>query len=115
MIEEPSINTKTDILDLVISFLAEHEKQMDQMIRRLERTAEAQSRRSQDSAYAPETGHSTEVKPNSFTITINAPNDLKHLKRVTIEWNEDHGAVPNSAFEKKMAAKKFPQTNTRRY
>ena len=37
MTDEPTLRTKTYVLDLVISFMMEHEKQMDQMLERIER------------------------------------------------------------------------------
>jgi hypothetical protein len=40
MTDEPTLRTKTDVLDLVISFMMEHEKQMDQMLERIERVAD---------------------------------------------------------------------------
>ena len=41
MTDEPTLRTKTDVLDLVINILKEHEKNLDRLLERLETLIDA--------------------------------------------------------------------------
>ncbi|MDH5792694.1 MAG: hypothetical protein OEZ44_10975, partial [Candidatus Bathyarchaeota archaeon] len=53
MSDEPTLRTKTDVLDLVIGFIVEHEKRMDEMVARMESMVEKMSRGLQNAGAAP--------------------------------------------------------------
>lgn len=91
MTDEPYLKNKTDVLDLVISFLMEHEKQMDQTTRRLEMIVETLSKRGRGIEYPPTPRYTEETRPDSFTITINNPNSFEELRSLKIEWGPKGG------------------------
>ena len=37
MSDDPDLKTKTDVMDLIINFLREHERNMDEIVERLEK------------------------------------------------------------------------------
>jgi uncharacterized coiled-coil protein SlyX len=83
MSDEPTLRTKTDVLDLVIGFIVEHERRMDQMVERLERVAEKLSRSIQHTnASLPDPS----LQPNHFTLTIDNPDYYEKIKSVSVEW-----------------------------
>ena len=98
MEDEIPVKTKTDVLDLIISFLMDHEKRMDQITRRLETLIDKKSKignnLEQDQAH-----HLTRPQANAFTITITNPVNFKEMKSLTIEWEtkqEDHAYTDRS-------------------
>lgn len=93
---EPSTKTKTDVLDLIISFLMEHEKQMDQMLQRLEGLVETLSKRGDDVERTPTPKHRTGLQPNSFKLTVNNPGSLAEMRSLKIEWGPKTGTIPNA-------------------
>lgn len=111
MAEEPSIRTKMDVLDLIIGFLMEHEKQMDQMVQQLERVMEAQSRRG--TVYAPEAPHQAETRPNSIMLTINTPRIGDHIKSIKIDWESGQPEIINASLERKMRIRSVNRTIVR--
>lgn len=86
MSDEPTLKTKTDVLDLVIGFMVEHEKRMDQMVGRLGRIAERLSRNSNRIYGAHEPKEPPTRQSALFTLTINNPGDYEKLKSIKIEW-----------------------------
>lgn len=96
MTDEPSAKTKTDVLDLIISFLMEHEKQMDQMLRRLERLVEALPKRGDYVECTPTPKSRTGLQPNLFKLTVNNPGSLAEMRSLKIEWGTKTGTIPNA-------------------
>jgi len=86
MTDEPTLRTKTDVLDLVISFMMEHEKQMDQMLERLERLADKLS--TNDVRVDPMSApiEVTEHQADKFTIAIGNPEKYGRMKSIKIDW-----------------------------
>ena len=87
MSDEPPMKTKTDVLDLIIGFLMEHEKQLDSIVERLETLTEKPGNRLQidESQKADAT---TIAQPDSLTLTINNPDGARKIKSVKIELEE---------------------------
>ena len=112
MAEEPSIRTKMDVLDLIIGFLIEHEKQMDQMVQQFERVMEAQSRR-KATVHVPETLHPAETRPNSITLTINVPKMGDHIKSIKIDWESGQPEIIQASLERKMRIRSDTRTIVR--
>ena len=84
MSDEPSQKTKTDVLDLIISYIREHEKRMDEIVERMERLSERAHRgRNRIATETVKTPHS---KTDVFTLTISNPDDYDKIKAVKIEW-----------------------------
>lgn len=95
MTDEPSIKTKTDILDLMISFLVEHEKQMDEMLQRLEGIVEKLSvkgRRIEGGPASPPSGE----RPGSFTVSVTNPGNFEHIRSLSIEWGTKGDPIPRT-------------------
>jgi len=86
--DEPSIRTKTDVLDLIISFLMEHERRMDQTLQRLEGIVETLSRGARPIGQPLAPRHPRLGQPDAFTLTINNPNDFEDMRSLKIEWGE---------------------------
>jgi predicted transcriptional regulator len=84
MSDEPSQKTKTDVLDLIISFIREHEKRMDEIVERMERLSEREYR--SRNRIATETVKTPHGKADVFTLTIRNPDDYDKIKAVKIEW-----------------------------
>lgn len=84
MSDEPSQKTKTDVLDLIISFIREHEKRMDDIVERMERLSE-RAHRSRN-RIATKTVKTPYSKTDVFTLTISNPDDYDKIKAVKIEW-----------------------------
>ncbi len=88
MRDETGVKTKTDVLDLVISFIVEHEKRMDQMTERLERITENLGKR----RYAVKMKESPvkieNPEPGTFTIAIHNPEEFDSIKSIKIEWKD---------------------------
>jgi hypothetical protein len=84
MSDEPTLRTKTDVLDLVIGFIVEHEKRMDEMVARMESMVEKMSRGLQRVGVAPQ--ELPRLKPDSFTLTISNPENYDKIKSIMVEW-----------------------------
>ena len=84
MSDEPSQKTKTDVLDLIISFIREHEKRMDEIVERMEKLTERAHRGR--NRIATETVNAPYSQADVFTLTINNPDDYDKIKSVKIEW-----------------------------
>jgi hypothetical protein len=84
MSDEPNQKTKTDVLDLIISFIREHEKRMDEIVERMERLSEREYR--SRNRIATETFKTPHRKADVFTLTISNPDDYDKIKAVKIEW-----------------------------
>lgn len=114
MTDEPSFKTKTDVLDLIISFLMEHEKQMDQMLHRVERMAETLARRDLYTEQAPVRNNPAVLQPHAFTLTINNPESFRELKSLRIEWGSKHGDAADVDIDAGMTIirSKVPSENT---
>jgi hypothetical protein len=84
MSDEPSMKTKTDVLDLIIRFIREHEKRMDEIVERMERLSEREYR--SRNRIATETFKIPHRKADVFTMTISNPDDYDKIKAVKIEW-----------------------------
>ena len=87
MADESSLQTKTDVLDLVISFVMEHEKRMDEIVERLEHLS-ARIDRMSYRGRQPDSFDSILRKPDVFTLTINNPEGYDNIKGVKIEWED---------------------------
>ncbi|MBA7600519.1 hypothetical protein ES703_07575 [subsurface metagenome] len=87
MADESSLQTKTDILDLVISFVMEHEKRMDEIVERLEHLS-ARMARMNIRGRQPDSFDSILRKPDVFTLTINNPEGYDNIKGIKIEWED---------------------------
>jgi hypothetical protein len=87
MTDESSLQTKTDILDLVISFVMEHEKRMDEIVERLEHLSARMARMS-IRGRQPDSFDSILRKPDVFTLTINNPEGYDNIKGIKIEWED---------------------------
>jgi len=72
MTDESSLQTKTDILDLVISFVMEHEKRMDEIVERLEQLSARMARMS-IRGKQPDSFDSILRKPDVFPLTSTNP------------------------------------------
>jgi len=108
--DEPSLKTKTDVLDLIINFLAEHEKQMDQMLERLESVTEILSTRPNHIEHAPAPNHPTGLQPQAFTITITNPDSLEQLKSLKMEWGAKRGDVADVDPDAGSIVRKFERS-----
>lgn len=84
MSDEPTLRTKTDVLDLVIGFIVEHEKRMDEMIARMERMVEKMSRGLQHTSASPTIP--PRHRPDGFTLTISNPENYDKIKSIMVEW-----------------------------
>ena len=87
MSDEPTLRTKTDVLDLVIGFIVEHEKRMDDMVTRMESIVEKMSRGLQRTGVAPTIPHRRQ--PDSFTLTISNPENYDKIKSIMVEWETE--------------------------
>ena len=87
MTDEPNLRTKTDVLDLVISFMMDHEKQMDQMIERIERIADKLSKNRGYAKHQSTPIETTEYQADKFTITIDNPENYGPMRSIKIDWD----------------------------
>lgn len=87
MSDEPPMKTKTDVLDLIIGFLMEHEKQLDSIVERLETLTEKPGNRLQMDELQ-KADATTIAQPDSLTVTINNPDGARKIKSVKIELEE---------------------------
>jgi len=94
--DEPPFKTKTDVLDLLISFLREHEKQMDHMLQRLEKIAETLPKRERHVEQLSVPPPSEKTQPRPFTLTITNPEHFEDVKSLNIEWGRERGAITNT-------------------
>lgn len=88
MTDEPTLRTKTDVLDMVISFMMEHEKQMDQMLERIERVADRLSSKGTRVNPLSAAVETTGYQPDKFTITIDNPENYGPIKSIKIDWEK---------------------------
>lgn len=89
MTDDPTLKTRADVLDLIISFIMEHEKQMDRMIKRLERVVERlfrNNRRMENSLTRKELDA---YGPAVFTLTVNNPERYEKIRSIKIEWETE--------------------------
>jgi hypothetical protein len=93
MTDEHTLKTKTDVIDLVIGFLVDYEKRLDDITERLDRIAEKMVRVENRPRGTTMT---KERKDNSvFTISINNPEDYDKIRSIKIEWeNEEREYTP---------------------
>lgn len=84
MTDEASQGTKTDVLDLIISFIMEHEKRMDEIVDRLERLSKRMSRSS--NLANPRRPRESRYDSDIFTLTISNPEDYDKIRSVKIDW-----------------------------
>jgi hypothetical protein len=103
---EPSFNTKADVLDLIISFLMDHEKQMEQMLERLERVVETLTRE-HDIEQAPRQNYPIETQPHTFVLTITNPATLEDMKSLTIEWGGKPRSLTDTGSDTDMTVRKI--------
>jgi hypothetical protein len=88
MTDEPTLRTKTDVLDLVISFMMEHEKQMDQMLERIERIADRLSSKKTRVNPLSAAFETTRYQPDKLTITIDNTENHGPIKSIKIDWEK---------------------------
>lgn len=88
MSDEPPMKTKTDVLDLIIGFLMEHEKQLDGIVERLETLTEEKLRNRLQIDEPRKEDPVTIAQPDSLTLTINNPDGARTIKSIKIEWEE---------------------------
>jgi hypothetical protein len=86
MSDEPTLKTRTDVLDLVIGFIVEHEKRMNDMVERLERIADKLAKSNQHMDGANNVWEIRRQDSNLFTLSINNPEDYENIKSVKVEW-----------------------------
>ena len=84
MSDELGQKTKTDVLDLIISFIMEHEKRMDDIVERMEKLSEKAYR--SNKRITTKTSRSPYSEADVFTLTIKNPDDYDKIKAVKIEW-----------------------------
>ena len=99
MTDEPNLRTKTDVLDLVISFMIDHEKQMDQMLERIEGVAEKLSSRDTRTNHISNPIETTRHQPDRFTITIDNPDHFGPIKSIKIDWENPEPEVDSDKRE----------------
>lgn len=86
MKNDPSADSKTDVLDLIIDFLMEHEKKMDHLILRLETLLEELTKNGSIHRSRPD--HTGNAQTPAFKLTISNPDDFKE-KSLEIGWGEN--------------------------
>jgi len=85
---EPTKKTKTDVLDLIISFIIEHEKEMDSIVTRLEKVVERLAEDERLKIPELEELQDMEPQPETFSLTINKPKNFPSIKSINIDWEE---------------------------
>jgi adenylate cyclase class IV len=88
MTDEPNLRTKTDVLDLVISFMMDHEKKMDQMLERIERVADKLSQKRGYTKHMSAPIETAEYQADKFTITIDNPENYGPMRSIKIDWEK---------------------------
>lgn len=91
MTDEPSLKTKTDVLDLVISFIMDHEKRMDQMVERLEKLTGKLPNRSHSLNDSPTPQGNALSQPDVFSLVINNPREFDKIRSIKIDWEMTRG------------------------
>ena len=93
MTDKHTLKTKTDVIDLVIGFLVDYEKRMDEITERLDRIAEKMGRVEKRPRGTTMT---RDIKDsNVFTISINNPEKYDKIRSIKIEWeNEEREYTP---------------------
>jgi len=91
--DESSTFEKTDVLDLIISFLMEHEKKMDRTVQRLEKLLGVLAKGNHNPGSTQQ--NITSRQNNSVTVTINDPSGQRKIKSLTIEWETSGDARPS--------------------
>ena len=86
MTDEPSLKTKTDVLDLVINFIMDHEKRMDQMVERLERLTGKLPNRINSFNYPLAPKSNSLSQPDVFSLVINNPREFDKIRSIKIDW-----------------------------
>jgi hypothetical protein len=66
----------------------EHEKQMNQILLRLESLAETNSNRKFSSNHTLSSNNPTGFQSNAFTLTFTNPDTFEEVKSLKIEWGE---------------------------
>jgi hypothetical protein len=93
MSDEYSTKTKTDVLDLIINFLMEHEKQLDQMMERLESLIEILTKGSDEVKRTQAIEEHMESPSKSFKLNINNPGSFERMRALKIEWGDEKGTT----------------------
>lgn len=93
MSDEYSTKTKTDVLDLIINFLMEHEKQLDQMMERLENLIKILTKGSNEAIQTQSIEEHHEPPSKSFTLSINNPGSFDRIRNLKIEWGDEKGTT----------------------
>ena len=97
MTDKPNLRTKTDVLDMVISFMMDHEKQMDQMLERIEKIADKLSNNGTRINTPLTHVEPSEYQSGKLTITIDSPENYGPMKSIKIDWGEpQQGVDPES-------------------
>jgi len=91
--DEYSTKTKTDVLDLIINFLMEHEKQLDQMMERLESLIQILTKGSNEDKRTQAIERHQEPPSKSFTLNINNPGSFDRMRTLKIEWGDEKGTT----------------------
>ena len=86
MTDKPALRTKTDVLDLVINFMMDHEKQMDQMLERLERLTDKLSSKGAIQEPMTSTVETPKNHTDRFIITVDNPKKYGPMKSIKIDW-----------------------------
>lgn len=86
MTDEPSLKTKADVLDLIISFIIDHEKWMDQIVERLERITDKLPSNSNRIDNVPTPQNRAIPQPDVFSLIINNPKDFDKINSIRIDW-----------------------------
>ena len=93
MTDNISLKTKTDVIDLMIGFLVDYEKQMDEVTLRLDKIADKLTK--VERRTGPTRMSRSMKEPSIFTISINNPDDYDKIKSIRIEWeNEEREFTP---------------------
>lgn len=88
MTNEPDLRTKTDVFDLVISFLMEHEKQMATMLDRIEKITERLAHQQGYSVIPSSIADIEGIPPSKLTIAIDNPEGYGPIKSIKIDWEK---------------------------
>jgi len=91
--DEYSTKTKTDVLDLIINFLMEHEKQLDKMMERLESLIQILNKGSNEAKLTKTIERQQETPSKSFTLNINNPGSFDRMRTVKIVWGDEKGTA----------------------
>jgi hypothetical protein len=87
MSDEISANTKYDVIDFVIQFLIDKEKNLDNLIQRLEKAVVNLSKTKEDQNGQIAENRAKKGQDENFKITLTNQGKVPEIKSIKIEWN----------------------------